>query len=560
MCKQKRKQLAFISSKVDKELLSILSNSYQVKIIKESQKDWFLEHHKTFDRVIYLLSNKYEDKFVVKLSKKIEGILLLNDFYFDSFKQEIYKNYGYKAFLYKKQKFPIGKDILNKAIAIFFYDKNFLKDAKDFYYFLDEEKWFNIFKDESILQTIEKCYKDDYLYRLPSNITPSVRAYAYSSHDTIRQKQILVDISSLVNIDLKTGIQRVVKSQLLHLIKSSPLNIRIEPVYLKNMDGKYSYFYAREFMLSFLNIKDISLKDEAIDIDKGDIFYGLDLVAREVSRALKYGIYDLFKEVGVKTIFVVYDLIAAKNPHFFPKGNSQLYQRWIKDISKAGDILLCISKAVADELSKEVTHKDIRYLHLGADIVKKPLKKYEDLKKTTFLVVSTIEPRKAHHQVLEVFEKLWDEDFDIDLVFIGREGWMVEELLQKIENHPLKDKNFFYLKQVDDDTLQRYYLTSSALIVPSFAEGFGLPIIEAAFYELPIIARDIPVFREVAQDFAFYFKDKEDPKVLYEAIKTWLKLYKEDKHPKTSGMPYLTWQENAKQLITLFEDTTLTQN
>jgi glycosyltransferase involved in cell wall biosynthesis len=85
------------------------------------------------------------------------------------------------------------------------------------------------------------------------------------------------------------------------------------------------------------------------------------------------------------------------------------------------------------------------------------------------------------------------------------------------------------------------------LIAASEGEGFGLPLIEAARHKLPIMARDIPVFREVAGEHAFYFAG-ERPEALAQAVKEWLTLYHKGKHPKSDAMPWLTWAQSAERL------------
>ena len=72
--------------------------------------------------------------------------------------------------------------------------------------------------------------------------------------------------------------------------------------------------------------------------------------------------------------------------------------------------------------------------------------------------------------------------------------------------------------------------------------------IEAAQHRLPILARDIPVFREVAGEHAGYFK-AETPEELAVAIKSWLADCQKNIHPKSSGMNYLTWKESAEILM-----------
>ena len=69
--------------------------------------------------------------------------------------------------------------------------------------------------------------------------------------------------------------------------------------------------------------------------------------------------------------------------------------------------------------------------------------------------------------------------------------------------------------------LEQVYDSADALLAASEGEGFGLPLIEAAQHGLPIIARDIPVFREVAGENAYYFSGK-DPQTLTEALRNWL--------------------------------------
>ena len=89
-------------------------------------------------------------------------------------------------------------------------------------------------------------------------------------------------------------------------------------------------------------------------------------------------------------------------------------------------------------------------------------------------------------------------------------------------------------------------------IAVSRAEGFGLPLIEAAQHSLPIIARDIPVFREIAGKFAYYFSGLEDQD-LAEAIKNWLALDAKNTAPQSTGVHWLTWQQSTQQLLVAIE-------
>jgi glycosyltransferase involved in cell wall biosynthesis len=90
------------------------------------------------------------------------------------------------------------------------------------------------------------------------------------------------------------------------------------------------------------------------------------------------------------------------------------------------------------------------------------------------------------------------------------------------------------------------YRAASALLAASEGEGFGLPLIEAAQYGLPIIARDIAIFREVAGEHAYYFRAK-DAQGLADALRTWMHLG--DALPPSAGIPRLTWRQSSRQLL-----------
>jgi hypothetical protein len=115
-------------------------------------------------------------------------------------------------------------------------------------------------------------------------------------------------------------------------------------------------------------------------------------------------------------------------------------------------------------------------------------------------------------------------------------------------NHAEKGKRMFWLAGISDEMLLKLYAGSAALLAASEGEGFGLPLIEAAQKGLPIIARGIPVFREVAGEHAFYFEGTQ-AQDLAAAIEAWLALHAAGKAPASTGMPWLTWRQSARQLM-----------
>ena len=105
-----------------------------------------------------------------------------------------------------------------------------------------------------------------------------------------------------------------------------------------------------------------------------------------------------------------------------------------------------------------------------------------------------------------------------------------------------------WLDGADDLELAHYYREADCLLAASFDEGFGLPLVEAARAGLPLICRDIPIFREVSQGHAFFFK-AEDGGQLVEAMRDWLNLFERDAHPKSSAIVPQSWDTTAKEVL-----------
>jgi glycosyltransferase involved in cell wall biosynthesis len=274
--------------------------------------------------------------------------------------------------------------------------------------------------------------------------------------------------------------------------------------------------------------------------------------------------YQTLRRQGIRVQFVVYDLLCILQPEHFPHGSDGGFAAWLGVVAES-DGAVCISKAVADELGTWIEHNGpvrersftLDWFHLGADVDNSEPTKglpadaasvLEILRsRTSFLCVGTLEPRKGVAQVVAAFEKLWQSDEDVNLVIVGKQGWLVDSLAEQLRTHPERNRRLFWLAGISDEYLENVYAASTCLIAASYGEGFGLPLIEAAQHKLPIIARDIPVFREVAVVHAYYF-DGKSPDYLAQAIKTWLSLHGDLGHPKSDTMPWLTWKESARQI------------
>jgi alpha-1,2-rhamnosyltransferase len=162
--------------------------------------------------------------------------------------------------------------------------------------------------------------------------------------------------------------------------------------------------------------------------------------------------------------------------------------------------------------------------------------------------VGTIEVRKNHQYLLDAFDLVWQQCPDAVLCIIGKIGWLSEHVIDRIKNHPLYKKNLFMFNNVSDFELDYYYKHSKALIWPSLAEGFGLPIIEALNQGLPVLASDISINRETGKDFCTYF-DIHDPASLAKMI---INIEKTGKMPQVRNnkeYKLITWEDSCRELF-----------
>ncbi|MGH7118739.1 MAG: glycosyltransferase, partial [Acetobacteraceae bacterium] len=378
------------------------------------------------------------------------------------------------------------------------------------------------------------------------------------------ERQLLVDVSELVRRDVGSGVQRVVRSVLGALFSSPPPGYRVEPVYAAEESNGYRY--ARQFTLEFMGCESAGLADAPLDCSQGDLFLGLDLQPHVVPRQITS--YAEMRRDGVRIYFVVHDLLPILMPRFFAAGAAVIHERWLGTVTSYADGLICVSRTVADEVISWLGVKGkararplrIGWIHHGADL--KPVAPHgcarDGEKRLTialgppprFLMVGTVEPRKGHAQALAAFEQLWADGVEASLVIIGRQGWMVERLTRRLRTHPELGRRLFWFDSLGDEALAEIYASATCLVAASEGEGFGLPLIEAAQYGLPILARDIPVFREVAGRHAHYFRAGTAGE-LAQAIREWLAAFAEGQHERSDQLPRLTWAEACERLKAL---------
>lgn len=329
--------------------------------------------------------------------------------------------------------------------------------------------------------------------------------------------RLYVDISVISRSDAGTGIQRVVRSVYSRLEQVCAENVTIIPVVVNRRKEGYR-----------------TLHGEPVTGGSDAVFFGLDFATDAVFRYRRELAH--FRKSGGRLWFVLHDILPLSHPRWFTPVSGIKYRRWLRVIARLAEGVICVSPPVARQLANVMCSRYGRIpppriveVPLGSSIIETHVAN-GTVEKSHFpglpserlseaaLVVGTLEPRKGHHDVLTAFDLLWSQGSRIPLVLIGRPGWNTEALQQRIRSHPRAGDLLFWYDDVDDGGLYAAYDACRMTIVPSLAEGYGLPLDEALFLGAPVLARDIEVFQRHAGAALAYFAKDAEPLQLAEAI------------------------------------------
>lgn len=374
------------------------------------------------------------------------------------------------------------------------------------------------------------------------------------------KRQLLVDVSTIVRADVRTGIQRVVRAILGHLAEVELPGVVVQPVFATRNHG----FCKATFTSDGRVINAASGRNglQPVVVGDGDVFLGLDLAAHTLPLIERH--LQSWRRAGVSINIMVYDLLPLSHPQWFSTRLVRNFRRWIGVVARQADRCICISRATAQALSQHLSIMAgarvpaIVTIPLGADLAASfPSAGLSDdfsalatwvRGHRTVLAVGTIEPRKGHSHLLDAFEHLWrsEPDADIALAIVGRAGWRTDDLQARIRTHQEYGNRLVWVDQASDEALAQLYCDSSGFISASFAEGFGLPLIEALVYGTPVLVRDIPVFREVGGGLIDYFND-DAPSALAKSIQNWLENLKVPDGDVISTLP--RWETSGAMVL-----------
>ena len=228
---------------------------------------------------------------------------------------------------------------------------------------------------------------------------------------------------------------------------------------------------------------------------------------------------------GVRAVFLIHDLIPITHPQFCRPGEAERHERRIRHALDTASGIITNSAATRDDLAafaalRGLPLPPVHVAWLAApELPAQPTPAAFD--RPWFISVGTIEGRKNHIALLQVWQRLEAimgaaTPF---LVIVGQRGWEAGAAQTLLDSHPGSNAPVVELGRADDATLAGLIAGARALLMPSFAEGFGLPVIEALQLGTPVIASDLPVFREIAGTIPLLL-DPEDGTAWLAAVRT----------------------------------------
>lgn len=214
------------------------------------------------------------------------------------------------------------------------------------------------------------------------------------------------------------------------------------------------------------------------------------------------------QRTGVRPFYFIHDLIPLRHPEFSRPHAVRRHRGRVRCALEHGAGIILGTGAVRADLAAYAAESGLPLPPLAVA----PLAG-EDFAPATsppvagtpfFLCIATIEPRKNHRLLLAVWQQLAERlgPQTPQLVIVGQTGPLTRDLLAALSASPALAAHVEHRPSCSDAELAGLLHHARALLMPSLAEGFGLPLVEALAAGTPVIASDLPVFREIAQGAA----------------------------------------------------------
>jgi glycosyltransferase involved in cell wall biosynthesis len=243
---------------------------------------------------------------------------------------------------------------------------------------------------------------------------------------------------------------------------------------------------------------------------------------------------DLKSRSGFRFVLLCHDLIPLLFPDLYREYDVDLFRAYMHAALVIADLIIFTSRRSEKDSRAYCVEQGIRLgttsvVPLGFDgaghTPRVSLLPDGILPGRFVLLVSTIEPRKGHHMLYKVWRRLIldgvTKPLGYKLVFAGRRGWMVENLLRQIRNDNVVSDQIVIMENVGDDLLAALYRYSAFCVYPSKYEGYGLPVCEAFSHGKALLASNGGALPELVQDLSPCL-DPENEELWYRSVKEWI--------------------------------------
>lgn len=333
------------------------------------------------------------------------------------------------------------------------------------------------------------------------------------------KKIIYVDLTNLLQVDFVSGIQRVVIQIMKRLLHEKEFCVKL--LFYEPSQRSYNVL-DNEAWLDFYERgkgeKEYCKTTQYISLNSfksGSVFFDIDSVWQStIPRSI---LYPDLKNQGIIIYTMVYDIIPITHARYCDKDTCLRFNTYLGATLMYSDRIVTNTNATVEQIQQvcdklDVTCPSCSVLPLGSDFAVEDSGDPSNVDVASIanlgpyvLMVGTIEPRKNH----ELLVRSLDVGMKANVVFAGRVGWNIREFIDRVEKHPQYNKRIFLITDANDAAIHDLYQSAYYVAMPTFNEGFGLPLIESFREEVPVVAADIPVLREVGGEFADYIDNRD---------------------------------------------------
>jgi glycosyltransferase involved in cell wall biosynthesis len=220
---------------------------------------------------------------------------------------------------------------------------------------------------------------------------------------------------------------------------------------------------------------------------------------------------------GARFVCLIHDLIPMQFPEYALPGQAAKHRRRIESAAALADAVIVNSAVTRDAFQPHLERAGhappVLVAPLGITLDPLPADLPPPLDAPYFVCIGTIEARKNHLLLLLLWRQLAARlgGASPRLVLIGQRGWETETAIDLLERCPALEGLVFEMSGLPDSTAARWLKGARALLLPSFAEGFGFPLVEALALGVPVLCSDIPALRENGGEVPEYFDPLDGP-------------------------------------------------